>query len=464
MIEKNINNLKDRLMNVRMSADDKHDVFKRISLVVDKIESVSSEFHKAPVLSPFSVGFGRGMLNSKFASNLFVYIRQRKFAPSLVVVLLLCVTGGFSAFAEDALPGDSLYSLKVNVNEQVKGMVAVTPEAKARYAVETTERRLQEAVILSSQGKLTDERKQILQGQLSKNANDVKNSVATLVASNDISIAQEVAINFEASLKTHELILETLEKANDLQNASTTNNASSTKPVETDNATVEAVVGGEAGTTGSGTTTEGINEDVSASTTSTGVSSTTASSTKTDAGIINSSLKSKLNEEGGPVTTLMQDIRQEINNSTQVREDLSKKEIAQDSDPVKIIAKIKDAKIKYSNLNYQRMTLTNLGYPSTKIFNSYLKTASSTIVSAEKALQDNDYAKSIGFLQQALKAMSDSDSLISIELNGKPEIKKALELIDVDKLIDGDKFKPALIDLKNQASNITATSTSVVMK
>ena len=210
MIEKKINNLKNTFENVHMSADDKRDVFKRVSLVVDKIEAVSSEFHKAPVLSPFANGSSSagGKLGSRFASNIFVYIRQRKFVPSLVIVLLLCATGGVSALAENALPGDSLYSLKVNVNEQVKGFVAVTPEAKARLAVETTERRLQEAVILSSQGKLTDANKQILQGQLNKSATDVKNSVASLVASNDISIAQEVSTNFEASLKTHELILE----------------------------------------------------------------------------------------------------------------------------------------------------------------------------------------------------------------------------------------------------------------
>jgi hypothetical protein len=54
MIEKKINKLKDILTNVHMSVDDKRDVFKRISLVVDKIEAVSSESHKAPVLSPFS--------------------------------------------------------------------------------------------------------------------------------------------------------------------------------------------------------------------------------------------------------------------------------------------------------------------------------------------------------------------------------------------------------------------------
>lgn len=388
MIEKNINNLRNRFANVRMSEDDKRDVFKRISLVVDKIESVSMEHHKVPVVSPFANNFSN-VFGKRFATDLFVYIRQRKFMPSLTIVLLLCVTGGFSAFAENALPGDSLYSLKVNVNEEVKGMVATTPEAKARYAVETTERRLQEAVILSSQGKLTDERKQILQGQLSKNANEVKSNVASLVASNNISAAQEVSINFEASLKTHELILESLSN-------------------------------------------------------STSATSTCASSTATSTA--SSTIESTSTATVSP-NTLMQDIRQEINYNAQVREDLSQKEIDQNSDPVNISAKLKDVKFKYSNLIYQKNNLTVLGYPSIKVLDNYLNTASTTIREAEKALDDKDYSKSISLLQQTVKAMSDSDSLISIELNGKPEIKKALELIDINKLISPEAIDPIIIDV-----------------
>ena len=386
-----------------MSEDDKRDVFKRISMVVDKIEAVSTESHMAPVLSPFPSGkvFGGGIFNTKVAANIFVYVKQRKFVPSLIIVLLLCVTGGFSAAAENALPGDSLYSLKVNINEQVKGIVAVTPEAKARLAVETTERRLQEAVILSSQGKLTDVTKQIIQTQLNKNATDVKNSVATLVATNNISVAQEVSSNFEASLKTHELILESLTKA-DTQNGSTT-------------PAIEA--------------------------------SSTASSTATV--IVATST---------PISNLLQDIRQEIKYNSQVRENLSQKEIAQITDPAEVASKIKDIKSKYADLLYQRKTLTDLSPASVKLLDSYLVTASSSISDAEKALKDKDLAKSITLLQQAIRSMSDSDSLISIELNIKPETRKALDLIDINKLINIDASNAS-----STSSNSTASSTGAVL-
>ena len=454
MIEKKINKLKDSLMNVRMSADDKRDVFKRISLVIDKIESISSESHKAPVLSPFSNNnIFEGLSSSRFASNIFVYVRQRKFVPSLVVVLLLCVTGAFSAGAEQALPGDSLYSLKVNVNEQVKGFVAVTPEAKARLAVETTERRLQEAVILSSQGKLTDARNQIIQTQLSKNATDVKNSVATLVATDNIAVAQEVSTNFEASLKTHELILETLAKNSDSSDASNLNTVASTSTA-TSSDTLSATT--TIDSTTSGTSSEIVAGGVTKATTS---SETIGTSSK--AAIQNTEIIKAL-----PVSTLMQDIRQEINYNTQVRKNLSEKEIAEATDPAKVDSKIKDTEAKYSDLVSQKDTLTDLSPASIKLLNSYIGTASSSLNDAKIALKNNDLIKSVTSLQQAAKSVSDSDSLISIELNSKPEVRRALELIDINKLIDSihsnDPNSPS-----NSTSTVSvapnSTSTGVVL-
>jgi hypothetical protein len=453
MIDKKINNLKDRLANIHMSADDKREVFKRISLVVDKIEAVSSEFHKAPVLSPFSSdnSVSGGRFASRFASNIFVYVRQRKFVPSLVVVLLLCATGGVSAFADNAMPGDYLYLLKVNVNEQVKGFVAVTPEAKARLAVETTERRLQEAVILSSQGKLTDERKQIIQGQLSKNATDVKNSVADLVASNNISVAQEVAINFEASLKTHELMLETLTKS--AENAK--NGTSTSGTVIVSASSTSAAASSTASSTEAGVTTF------------TTIASSTNSTSTTQVGTAQAVAITALQ----PISTLMQDIRSEINSNTKVREELSIKEIAAATDPAVISDKIKTVRAKYSDLAYQRKTLTDLSPASIKLFDTYLNTASSTLNDAENALQNKDLVKSMTALQQAVKSLSDSDSLLSIELNSKPEVRKMLELIDINKLLNSihsdDSNSPAnststVLNLNNSTSTEGTLSTKVV--
>ncbi len=360
MIENKINNLRASLRNMHMSEDDKRDVFKRINLVIDKIEVVSSEYHQAPVLSPFANKFfGKG-----FTSELFVYIKQRKFVPSLIAVFVLMVTGGFSALAENALPGDSLYSLKINVNEHVKGMVAITPEAKARLAVESTERRLQEAIVLSSQGKLTDDKKQILKVQLDKNASNVKTNVASLVASNDISIAKDVSINFEASLKTHELILSTISNA---------------------------------------TTTESIATEL-----------TSTSS----------------------MTSLMQDLRQEINLNAQVKDNLIQKETLEITDKFKLAEKIKETKVKYSDLLEQRKGLLNVTQTSDKLLESNLNIASTTIKEAEKALLTKDLTKTVSELQKSTRAISEAEALVSLEKKLLPEAKKVMELIDINKLIN----------------------------
>jgi hypothetical protein len=150
----------------------------------------------------------------------YTYFAERKFVPAFVALVLLVSTGGLSIAAETALPGDALYSLKVNLNEQVRGLTAVTPEAKAKLALEVTDRRLKEAALLSTQGRLNAQTSAIIQEQLFKQAGEVKNQVASLVSVNNIRSAQEVALNFESTLKTHEFILQKLSEQQSLSTTS----------------------------------------------------------------------------------------------------------------------------------------------------------------------------------------------------------------------------------------------------
>src|SRR3989338_6897994 len=51
------------------------------------------------------------------------------FKPMPIVLIIALVFGGSASFAaEQALPGDTLYPVKVNVNEEVRGLLAFTPE------------------------------------------------------------------------------------------------------------------------------------------------------------------------------------------------------------------------------------------------------------------------------------------------------------------------------------------------
>lgn len=195
---------------VRLSSNEKNEILARTFSVIEKIELLtipqSAERKAQPVVSPF------------LASPWKVYFVHRKFVPSLVIVAILFVTGGASVAAEGALPGDSLYGLKLNINEEVRGLTAVTPESKARVAVESAERRLQEVASLSAKGKLNDQTKAIAQQEFKRSASQVKTSVASLVSENNLVAAQGIAINYESSLKAHEVILEKI--SSDFENKS----------------------------------------------------------------------------------------------------------------------------------------------------------------------------------------------------------------------------------------------------
>ncbi|MBU3668835.1 MAG: hypothetical protein FGM57_02625 [Candidatus Taylorbacteria bacterium] len=209
MINKKFQNLIEDLQSVKMTRDEKADLKARVLMSINAAESVLESDSQAPV-SVKSVYHGAQEIQKVVARNWYSYFAEKKFVPAFAVLLVLVSTGGISIAAEKALPGDMLYSLKVNVNEEVRGLVAVTPEAKAKFALEVTDRRLKEAALLSTSGRLDAKATGIIQKQITRQASQVKNQVASLVSTNNLKSAQEIALNFESALRTHEFILQKL--------------------------------------------------------------------------------------------------------------------------------------------------------------------------------------------------------------------------------------------------------------
>ncbi|MFM2383986.1 MAG: hypothetical protein RIQ72_558 [Candidatus Parcubacteria bacterium] len=217
MNDSNFENIIKAYRKVSMTSQEKREVFKQSMLVIEKIEAVSLAHGDTKEFSALIQDQGDvSVLGAKssgkkvFVSNWISYIKRRQFVPALVASFVLLFFGTTSMLAEEALPGDSLYSFKVSVNESVRDLTAVTDEAKAKLAVEMSSRRLEEAAVLSAQGKLDEKSKKILQDQFVKKADEVKNRVASLVSKNNLSAAQEVVVDFESALQTHELILASL--------------------------------------------------------------------------------------------------------------------------------------------------------------------------------------------------------------------------------------------------------------
>jgi hypothetical protein len=231
MNESHFDAVMKRYQDVHMNPEEKREVFKQTMLVIEKIEAVSlahSDLHKA--IRPTSafvedesliVGHDgttyRSIQNAhnhkglkRVASVWISYIKQRQFIPALLTAVVFLFTGGASVLAERSLPGDSLYGVKINVNESIREFATVGTEAKAKLAVEATGRRLQEAAVLSASGKLDESNKKILQDQFSKNVSQVRNQVASLSASNEDLAAAEISETLEITLGAYSKTLDTL--------------------------------------------------------------------------------------------------------------------------------------------------------------------------------------------------------------------------------------------------------------
>lgn len=77
------------------------------------------------------------------------FLRQGAFA---FAALLLVVSGGGIVAAEGALPGETLYSIKLGVNERFERFAAVGTVAKAEVDIRHAEERIREVELLAAKG------------------------------------------------------------------------------------------------------------------------------------------------------------------------------------------------------------------------------------------------------------------------------------------------------------------------
>lgn len=98
-------------------------------------------------------------LSSKsITSNQFSYIRfpfvaVTKWSAVAAVFVLVAVP----VLAEQSVPGDKLFAVKVRFNEEVISTLKLSPYEKVEWETERLNRRIAEARLLANEGKLTEE-------------------------------------------------------------------------------------------------------------------------------------------------------------------------------------------------------------------------------------------------------------------------------------------------------------------
>lgn len=127
--------------------------------------------------------------SESFITLPFSYFARIGVATAVMLLVLV------PAMAERAVPGDGLYAIKVRFNEEVRSTLALSSYEKIEWETERLNRRIAEARLLASEGRLTE---------------DVENEVAAAVKTHTENAKREIALlrnedQEEADLATIEL-------------------------------------------------------------------------------------------------------------------------------------------------------------------------------------------------------------------------------------------------------------------
>lgn len=123
------------------------------------------------------------------------------------VAVVLCIGIVTSYAAEDTVPGDTLYAVKVRFNEEVRSTLALNSYEKVTWETERLNRRIAEARILASTGKLTPEVERAVVVAVQKHSDNARREIAELKET-DVQEAALASIQLASALDVQAISLQ----------------------------------------------------------------------------------------------------------------------------------------------------------------------------------------------------------------------------------------------------------------
>ncbi|MCC7436416.1 hypothetical protein IT402_00880 [Candidatus Nomurabacteria bacterium] len=182
MIDKKIEQLKI-FKNVNLSDQERFVLRAKIAKSIQTLES-------KPKVSYFYSGIQHGL---RISLSTFLFI--------------VFVGGSVSVVADNSLPGDALYPIKISVNEQIKGALIKNPEAKISYQTTLIDNRLTEIKTLAASKTLTKAKQETAQKALDSHIESLSKQLGTL-SDEKPKEALKVTASLEESLKAQKEDLE----------------------------------------------------------------------------------------------------------------------------------------------------------------------------------------------------------------------------------------------------------------
>lgn len=189
--------LKKRSESVRMSALERRELRERLVSYM--------EYHPLPKSATTADAHGEKehIITEAFS---FVHVRG-SFVSGFVGMFAVLILVAVPFAAERAVPGDVLYPVKVNFNEEIRSSLAVSPYAKVEWETKRLERRIAEARLLASEGRLTEEVEAEVTEAVKAHSNAAQEGIAAIreTDSDEAAIAE---IAFESALTVQSEVLE----------------------------------------------------------------------------------------------------------------------------------------------------------------------------------------------------------------------------------------------------------------
>ncbi len=135
-----------------------------------------------------------------FQPNRVFHHMNTKRTVSLLAILGLLASASVSYAAEGSAPGDTLYPIKIHVNESVRSAVARSDEDRAKLEADLAERRLVEAELLARRAALDDEKKALLRSEFESHrsrADDHLRSLSVVDATGTLPLREEFDDRFD---------------------------------------------------------------------------------------------------------------------------------------------------------------------------------------------------------------------------------------------------------------------------
>ena len=141
--------------------------------------------------APFAINGVRSFVSSWHIHSLRTAI--------VALVLVIFGAGGTSLAAQNSLPGDFFYPIRVNVNEEIRA-VFLSGSARSEYEVVRAKKRVEEAKELIVQNKMSPEIQKKIVMKLNSHISRVQKDIDALTQKGELKTAFEISSDLETSL------------------------------------------------------------------------------------------------------------------------------------------------------------------------------------------------------------------------------------------------------------------------